>query len=88
MNGFLGFIPILFMFIKAEKASDIFFVFNAIEHSILLIFIRLVKTNGGKEGEELNIIGENSWLHTELIPHIYHYVVTAHEGGKLLMKGV
>jgi alpha-glucosidase (family GH31 glycosyl hydrolase) len=38
--------------------------------------------------EELTIIREYSWLHTELIPYIYHYVVTAHEGGRVLMKPV
>jgi len=37
---------------------------------------------------ELTIIREYSWLHTELIPYIYHYVVTAHEGGRVLMKPV
>ncbi len=36
--------------------------------------------------QELEVIREYSWLHTELIPYMYHYVVTAHEGGKVLMK--
>lgn len=38
--------------------------------------------------EELEIIREYSWLHTELVPYMYHYVVTAHEGGELLQKPV
>lgn len=38
--------------------------------------------------EELDIIRKYSWLHTELIPYMYHYVVTAHEGGKRLMKPI
>lgn len=36
--------------------------------------------------QELEIIREYSWLHTELIPYMYHYVVTAHQGGKRLQK--
>jgi alpha-glucosidase (family GH31 glycosyl hydrolase) len=36
--------------------------------------------------QELEIIREFSWLHTELIPYMYHYVVTAHEGGQRLME--
>ena len=36
--------------------------------------------------EELNIIREYSWLHTELVPYMYHYVVTAHKGGRVLMQ--
>ncbi len=31
--------------------------------------------------EELEIIRKFSWLHTELVPYMYHYVVSAHEGG-------
>lgn len=38
--------------------------------------------------QELEIIREYSWLHTELIPYMYHYVVTAHEGGPRLMKPI
>lgn len=38
--------------------------------------------------EELEIVREFSWLHHELIPYMYHYVVTAHEGGRRLMKPV
>lgn len=36
--------------------------------------------------EELKIIREFSWLHHELVPYMYHYVLTAHEGGRRLMK--
>lgn len=38
--------------------------------------------------QELEIIREYSWLHTELIPYMYHYVVTAHGGGRRLMKPI
>lgn len=38
--------------------------------------------------QELEIIREYSWLHTELIPYMYHYVVTAHEGGQVLQTPV
>ena len=38
--------------------------------------------------EELEIIRKFSWLHTELIPYIYSYVVTAHQGGRVLQKPV
>jgi len=41
-----------------------------------------------RSGQELDIIRAYSWLHTELIPYMYHYVVSAHEGGKRLMKPV
>lgn len=33
---------------------------------------------------ELEIIRKYAWLHTELVPYMYHYVVTAHEGGRRL----
>ncbi len=36
--------------------------------------------------EELEIIRTYSWLHHELVPYMYHYVVSAHEGGRRLMK--
>ena len=36
--------------------------------------------------EELEIIRKFSWLHTELIPYMYHYVVTAHNGGRRLQS--
>jgi alpha-D-xyloside xylohydrolase len=38
--------------------------------------------------EELEIIRKFSWLHTELIPYMYHYVVTAHNYGKRLQTPV
>ncbi len=38
--------------------------------------------------QELEIIREYSWLHTELIPYIYSNVVEAHRGGRPLMKPV
>ncbi|MBC8769701.1 glycoside hydrolase family 31 protein [Arenibacter sp. BSSL-BM3] len=34
--------------------------------------------------EELQVIRKFSWLHTELVPYMYHYVVTAHDGGTRL----
>ncbi len=34
--------------------------------------------------EELEVIRKFSWLHTELVPYMYHYVVTAHHGGRPL----
>ena len=37
-----------------------------------------------RTAEELEIIRKYSWLHTELVPYMYHYVVTAHEGGRRL----
>lgn len=38
--------------------------------------------------QELQIIREYSWLHTELIPYIYSYVVEAHNGGKVLQRPI
>ncbi|MBT3383301.1 MAG: glycoside hydrolase family 31 protein [Prolixibacteraceae bacterium] len=38
--------------------------------------------------QELEIIREFSWLHTELIPYIYSYVVSAHNGGDVLQRPV
>ena len=38
--------------------------------------------------QELEIIREYSWLHTELITYMYHYVVTAHEGGRRLQTPI
>jgi alpha-glucosidase (family GH31 glycosyl hydrolase) len=38
--------------------------------------------------QELDIIRKYSWLHTELIPYIYSYVVTGHEGGRTLQQPV
>ncbi|MBI2425264.1 MAG: glycoside hydrolase family 31 protein [Candidatus Hydrogenedentes bacterium] len=39
-----------------------------------------------RTAEELEVIRQYMWLHTELIPYIYHYVVTAHRGGTVLMR--
>lgn len=36
--------------------------------------------------QEFEIIREYSWLHTELIPYIYSYVVSAHNGGEILQR--
>ncbi len=38
--------------------------------------------------QELEIIREYSWLHTELIPYIYSYVVQANNGGAVLQRPV
>jgi alpha-glucosidase (family GH31 glycosyl hydrolase) len=38
--------------------------------------------------QELEIIRRFSWLHTELIPYMYTYVVEAHNGGKVLQSPV
>ncbi|MCG8308389.1 MAG: glycoside hydrolase family 31 protein [Cytophagales bacterium] len=38
--------------------------------------------------EELEIIRKFSWLHTELVPYMYHYVVEAHRGGRRLQTPV
>ena len=38
--------------------------------------------------QELEIIRHYAWLHTELVPYMYHYVVTGHRGGPLLMTPV
>ncbi|MCA1760130.1 MAG: hypothetical protein LC658_10205, partial [Bacteroidales bacterium] len=38
--------------------------------------------------QELEIIRRFSWLHTELIPYMYSYVVEAHSGGTLLQRPV
>ena len=38
--------------------------------------------------EELEIIRKFSWLHTELVPYMYTYVVDAHHGGRVLQKPV
>lgn len=38
--------------------------------------------------QELEIIRQYAWLHTELVPYMYHYVVTGHRGGPLLMTPV
>jgi len=38
--------------------------------------------------QELEIIRKFSWLHTELVPYMYTYVVNAHNGGKVLQRTV
>ena len=38
--------------------------------------------------EELEIIREFAWLHTELVPYMYHYVVTSHRSGRPLQVPV
>ena len=38
--------------------------------------------------QELEIIRRFSWLHTELIPYMYSYVVEAHNGGTVLQRPV
>lgn len=38
--------------------------------------------------QELTVIRKFSWLHTELIPYIYSYVVSGHNGGTLLQRPV
>jgi alpha-glucosidase (family GH31 glycosyl hydrolase) len=35
--------------------------------------------------EELEVIRNFTWLHHELVPYMYHYAVTASQGGKRLM---
>ncbi len=37
-----------------------------------------------RTNEELEVIRKFSWLHTELIPYMYHYVITAHNDGRRL----
>ncbi|MEN8193270.1 MAG: TIM-barrel domain-containing protein [Bacteroidota bacterium] len=37
-----------------------------------------------RTNEELEVIRKFSWLHTELIPYMYHYVVTAHNNSRRL----
>ena len=38
--------------------------------------------------QELEIIRRFSWLHTELVPYMYSYVVEAHKGGNVLQRPV
>ena len=38
--------------------------------------------------QELQIIRKFSWLHTELVPYMYSYLVTGHEGGRVLQKPI
>lgn len=37
-----------------------------------------------RTSQEMELIRKYAWLHTELVPYMYHYVVTAHEGGRRL----
>lgn len=41
-----------------------------------------------RSDQELEIIRKFSWLHTELIPYIYTYVVNAHHGKEVLQRPV
>ncbi|GAB2775849.1 hypothetical protein GCM10027275_18750 [Rhabdobacter roseus] len=41
-----------------------------------------------RSAEELSIIRQFSWLHTELVPYMYSYVVSAHRGGPVLQRPV
>jgi len=36
--------------------------------------------------QELEIVRQCSWLHTELIPYMYSHIVACHEGGEPLMR--
>ena len=38
--------------------------------------------------QEFEVIRKFSWLHTELIPYMYSYVVTGHQGGRVLQKPI
>ncbi|MBZ5856933.1 TIM-barrel domain-containing protein [Flavihumibacter profundi] len=38
--------------------------------------------------QELEIIRKFSWLHTELVPYMYTYVLNAHNGGRVLQQPV
>ena len=38
--------------------------------------------------QELEIIRQFSWLHTELVPYMYSYVVSAHRGGTRLQRPI
>jgi alpha-glucosidase (family GH31 glycosyl hydrolase) len=39
-----------------------------------------------RDADDLELIRRAAWLHTELIPYIYSYVVVGHEGGPVLMR--
>lgn len=41
-----------------------------------------------RTGDEFRIIRKFAWLHTELVPYIYSYVVTANRGGRVLQLPV
>ena len=38
--------------------------------------------------QELDVIRKFSWLHTELVPYMYSYVVTGHQGGRVLQQPI
>jgi alpha-glucosidase (family GH31 glycosyl hydrolase) len=38
--------------------------------------------------QELEIIRKFSWLHTELVPYMYHYVVSGNRGGRVLQQPI
>lgn len=38
--------------------------------------------------QELEVIRKFSWLHTEMVPYMYSYVVTGHQGGRVLQKPI
>jgi len=38
--------------------------------------------------QELEVIRKFSWLHTEFVPYMYSYVVTGHQGGRVLQKPI
>ncbi|MEI7828326.1 MAG: TIM-barrel domain-containing protein [Prolixibacteraceae bacterium] len=38
--------------------------------------------------QELQVIRKFSWLHTELVPYMYSYVVTGNQGGRVLQKPI
>jgi alpha-D-xyloside xylohydrolase len=38
--------------------------------------------------QELEVIRKFSWLHTELVPYMYSYVVTGNQGGRVLQKPI
>jgi len=38
--------------------------------------------------QEMEVIRKFSWLHTELVPYMYSYVVTGHQGGRVLQKPI
>ncbi len=41
-----------------------------------------------RTAQELEVIRKFSWLHTELVPYMYSYVVTGHQGGRVLQKPI
>ena len=41
-----------------------------------------------RTAQELEVIRKFSWLHTELVPYMYSYIVTGHEGGRVLQQPI